>query len=308
MITQSPGMIDELMDSLILDRLPRLDALETMLTELCRQSEDTERVVHEFKQAMHLRVGVRDILGKDSVLDTHRALSNIAEACLRQIIQVEYALLVERYGLPTRDDGRTVAFAVLGLGKLGGQEPNYHSDLSLIVLFEQDGMTRNEKSRSESASTTCRYFFEQLAQRLMRRCNRPNSRHGRLYEVDVRFGPLGKSGVLAMELEPFLGYFDQSNSSTIERLSLCKARPIAGRPGFSSHVMKAIGGLIQRFAFTDQDREALLNYRDATNSTASIQNIKRGEGGTLDVECLVQSLQLKHASAIPEILVPGTLE
>lgn len=308
LITQSPGMIDELMDSLILDRLPRLDELETMLTELCRQSDDTERVVHEFKQAMHLRVGVRDILGKDSVLDTHRALSNIAEACLLQIIHDEYAQLVERYGLPSRDDGRTVAFAVLGLGKLGGQEPNYHSDLSVIVLFEQDGVTRNEKSRSESASTTCRHFFEQLAQRLMRRCNRPNSRHGRLYELDVRFGPLGKSGVLAMELEPFLRYFDEPNSSTIERLSLCKARPIAGRPGFSSHVMQAIGGLIQRFAFTDKDREALLNYRDATNSTASIQNIKRSEGGTVDVECLVQSLQLKHASAIPEILVPGTLE
>ena len=84
-LTSNPGMIDELMDSLVLDRLPTHDSLQRTLNALCRGAEDIEPILHSFKSFQHLRVGVRDILGKEDLRDCHRALSDIAEVCLQQI-------------------------------------------------------------------------------------------------------------------------------------------------------------------------------------------------------------------------------
>jgi glutamate-ammonia-ligase adenylyltransferase len=308
LLTQSPGMIDELMDSLLVDRLPRRDELELTLAELCRGTDDIDRVLHEFKNSMHLRVGVRDILGKESIVDTHRSLSDIAEVCIARIIEDEYRSLTAQFGVPYSSTSNQIqaCYSFLALGKLGGQEPNYHSDLSCVLLFDKDGVTQH-KSGSRANGTTVRHFFEQLAQRVMRRTNRI-SNYPRLYELDVRFGPLGKSGVLAMQLDQFVKYFKEGYGSVIERQSLCKARPICGPLAFSKQAMNAIAELIREIPFTEEDRVSVLAYRADLQSSASIQNLKRGEGGTFDIECLVQLLQLKHAREYPEILVPGTLD
>jgi [glutamine synthetase] adenylyltransferase / [glutamine synthetase]-adenylyl-L-tyrosine phosphorylase len=307
LISQSPGMIDELIDSLLLNHLPRRDELEYMLAELCRQTDDIDRNLLSFKNSLHLRVGVRDILGKDSLIDTHRALSDIVEVCVQRMLKDEYATLVSQYGKPCNSSGLPVAHTLVGLGKLGGQEPNYHSDFSVILLFEDEGLTVHDRTVRSAETTTCRHFFEQLAQRLMRRCNR-NVYAGKLFELDVRFGPLGNSGVLAMHLNTFVEYFQGPLASTLERLSLCKARPIAGNSEFASKAMRQFSNIIRQSAFEDSDRRAVVAYRNAMRQNASVDNIKRGEGGTLDVECFVQSLQICYAQQYPEILVPGTLE
>ncbi len=308
LLTHSPGMIDELMDSLLVDRLPRRDELELTLAEQCRGADDVDRVLHEFKNSMHLRVGVRDILGKESIMDTHRALSDIAEVCISRIVNDEYKALVSQFGFPFSSiPSQTIsAYSVLALGKLGGQEPNYHSDLSFVLLFDHDGMTQH-KAGSRANGTTVRHFFEQLAQRVMRRTNRVTHSE-RLYELDVRFGPLGKSGVLAMQLDQFVEYFHNGEGSVVERQSLCKARPIAGTQNFSKRALQAIAKLIQSTPFCDEDIASILAFRSEIQSSAKVHNLKRGEGGTVDIECLVQLMQLAHAHDHPEILVPGTLE
>ncbi len=307
LISQSPGMIDELMDSLLLDHLPRRDELESMLAELCRQTDDIDRNLHSFKNSLHLRVGVRDVLGKDSLIDTHRALSDIVEVCIQRILNDEYESLVANYGKPCDQHGKPVAYTVVGLGRLGGQEPNYGSDFSVIILFEDEGGTVHDRSGKAGDTTTCRHFFEQLAQRLMRRCNR-NHYAGKLFELDVRFGPLGKSGVLAMQLDPFIEYFQSATATTMERLSLCKARPIAGNPEFASKVLQKFSQFVCQAAFEESDMRAVLAYRNSIRQHVAVDNLKHSEGGTLDVECYVQALQIFHAKQYPEILVPGTLE
>ena len=89
-LTSNPGMLDELMDSLVLDKLPTLETLEANLTELTRAAEDLDPILHSFKNAQQLRVGVRDMLGKEDIQATTAALSDIAEACLPQITAGEY--------------------------------------------------------------------------------------------------------------------------------------------------------------------------------------------------------------------------
>jgi glutamate-ammonia-ligase adenylyltransferase len=100
-LTSNPGMIDDLMDSLLVERLATLQEREQALGELLRGAEDSDPILHSFKNAQHLRVGVRDIVGKDDIRDTHAALSDIAEVCLTHIIRNEYAKLVDKYGEPT---------------------------------------------------------------------------------------------------------------------------------------------------------------------------------------------------------------
>lgn len=155
-LTSNPGMIDDLLDSLQVARLPGLTTLGTSLQELTHGAEDVEPILHSFKNAQHLGVGVRDILGKDEIEATHATLSDIAEVCLRQIIRDEIGRLTEKKGEPLIGEvpedsnwhpgaervGESCEFVVLALGKLGGREPNYHSDLDLVFLYEAEGHTR----------------------------------------------------------------------------------------------------------------------------------------------------------------------
>src|SRR4029434_6893382 len=99
-LTSNPGMIDELMDSLLVEHLPTLPILEDALAELCKGAEDIDPILHSFKNAQHVRVGVRDVVGKDDIRSTHAALADIAEASMKQIADREYNKLVDKFGTP----------------------------------------------------------------------------------------------------------------------------------------------------------------------------------------------------------------
>ena len=90
-LTSNPGMIDELMDSMLVEHLPTLAILEESLAELCRGAEDIDPILHSFKNAQHLRVGVRDVVGKDDIRSTHAALADIAEAASSKLGNVNMA-------------------------------------------------------------------------------------------------------------------------------------------------------------------------------------------------------------------------
>ena len=93
-------MIDGLMDSLVLDKLPPATTLREMLAELCRGAEDIDPILHSFKNDQQLRVGVRDLLGKEDVQATTGTLADIAETCLEQIAATEYERLAAKFGRP----------------------------------------------------------------------------------------------------------------------------------------------------------------------------------------------------------------
>jgi glutamate-ammonia-ligase adenylyltransferase len=162
-LTSNPGMLDELLDSLLLDKLPKADSLEATLAELCRGAEDIDPALHSFKNAQQLRVGVRDILGKETIEATTGALSDIAGACLRQIARVEYEKLVTKLGEPTIGEGdeagRVCELAIVAMGKFGGRELNYYSDLDLIFLYEADGATVLPRRTRRDTTTTNQHFF-----------------------------------------------------------------------------------------------------------------------------------------------------
>ncbi|MDC0936431.1 bifunctional [glutamate--ammonia ligase]-adenylyl-L-tyrosine phosphorylase/[glutamate--ammonia-ligase] adenylyltransferase, partial [Pirellulales bacterium] len=322
-LTSNPGMIDELLDSLLVEHLPTQSRLEETLAELTRGAEDIDPILHSFKNAQHLRVGIRDILGKDSIVATHRALSDVAEACLKLVVQNETERLKRKYGEPTiefdaeaqadqpprpwqvapANKGQPCELIVLAQGKLGGREPNYHSDLDLVFLYESEGKTTGGTGPATSNS----HFFGELAQRIMKAANHFGP-YGRLFEIDPRLRPTGRGGQLAIGLDSFVRYFTTGGGELWERLALCKSRVIIGSPEAAQHASAAVHEAVFGTPWRDTDAAEIRQMRYKLQESASDRNIKRSVGGTMDAEFVTQMLQLKHGRDIPEICKPGTLE
>ena len=306
-LTSNPGMIDELLDSLMLNRLPTEQQLGLMLHELCRGAEDIEPIIHSFKNARHLNVGVRDILGKESITDTHRALSDIADVCLHQTVDWQYGRLVKRFGVPTTSEGQVCRFGVVALGKLGAREPNYHSDISLLFLYDSDGTTRPLGSGRHHEPISTEYFFLQLAQKVAQAANRV-WRSGRLYETKNWMISPNRNTTLAWKLDEFQRFFIESDDLALQRQQLCNARCILGEPSFQRLIDQAVVVILRARAWTDEDNTLALSTRKQLETTAGVRNIKRGVGGTMDVEYIAQLLMLRNIATTPEIFVAGTLE
>lgn len=306
-LTSNPGMIDELLDSLMLNRLPTEQQIAVMLHELCRGAEDIEPIVHSFKNARHLNVGVRDILGKESITDTHRALSDIADVCFQQIVDSQHARLVKRFGVPTTSEGLPCRFGIVALGKLGAREPNYHSDVSLLLMYDSEGTTQPLGATRHHEPISAEYFFHQLAQKIAQTANRVG-RTGRLYETKSWIVSPNRNTMIAWEVSEFQRFLTESSDLALQRQQLCNARCILGEPAFQRSIHEAMIRIVRERPWTDEDNHVSMKMRLELETSAGSRNLKRGEGGTLDVEYIAQLLMLQHVADKPEIFVAGTIE
>ena len=308
-LISNPGMIDELLDSLMLDKLPRLETLRAALADLCRAAEDLDPILHSFKNAQLLRVGARDILGKEDVAATTAALSNVAQVCLEQIANRELARLIPKLGEPQISNGPRAGepcnVVIVAMGKFGGGEISYHSDLDIIFLYEDEGYT---VATSRTASPTSnQHFFSQLGQKIIKTATFLGP-YGRLYDIDARLRPTGKSGSLATSLAEFARYYASGEGQLWERQALCRARVVYGPPEAAAAAEAAIAKAAFDHPFGPDDVRAIRDMRRRMEDTASPSNLKRGAGGIVDIEFAVQLLQLKYGRDNPKVRQPATFD
>ncbi|HVS40342.1 MAG TPA: bifunctional [glutamate--ammonia ligase]-adenylyl-L-tyrosine phosphorylase/[glutamate--ammonia-ligase] adenylyltransferase [Gemmataceae bacterium] len=319
LLVNNPGMIDELLDSLVLNQ-PRSGAeLRQELTDLCRGASDLEPILHSFQDKELLRIGVRDILGKDRIRATTAELSDLAETILVELATRQAAPLEKRFGLPCLTEGeaagRRSRFVMLALGKLGGRELNYHSDLDLMLIYEGDGRT----SRPPAATRFDRYestdnfhYFTELAQRIIRAASYLGPM-GRLYQIDMRLRPTGKSGSLVLPLGEFRRYFagdgkPQGGAQLWERQALTRARVVHGDADFGAEVMAAAAEAACALPWRPELADEIVAMRERLQSSRGPRDLKRGPGGVVDVEFLVQLFQLKYGRERPDLRRPNTWE
>jgi len=311
MLVSNPGMVDELMDSLVLDRLPSPEFLEDRLAELSRGAEDLEPILHSFKNAQQLRVGVRDLLRREDIQATTGALSDIAQACLSQIVARQFGQLTTRFGRPrlarSRGRDRPCELVVLAMGKFGGREMNYQSDLDLVFLYEGDGHTAPDARTSAAEKTTNQHFFSELGQRIVNSIGRLGP-YGRLYEVDMRLRPTGRSGTLATSLAQFARYFAEGQGRLWERQALTKARVVFGSRSAARAARRAVTHAAFDHPWRPEDAEAIRQMRTRLEETAGRRDFKRGPGGIVDIEFAVQMLQLRHARRRAALRSHNTLD
>jgi glutamate-ammonia-ligase adenylyltransferase len=303
-------MVDELLDSLLLDKLPTAEVLESSLDELCRGAEDIEPILHSFKNSQQLAVGVRDILGKEPIEATTGALSDVAQACLDQIAQREFDRLIVKLGQPMVGEEPAAQhpceLVILALGKFGGREMNYYSDLDLVFVYEADGTTVHPRRTKREATTTNQHFFSELGQRIIKLAGRLGPM-GRLYQIDPRLRPTGRSGSLATSLVELERYFATGEGQLWERQALTKARPVFGTPAACRQVMETVHAAAYSAPLSADDARAIHEMRQRLEETAPAGNLKRGPGGLVDIEFLTQMLQLAHGHDNPALRVPDTL-
>ncbi|MFK8111237.1 MAG: glutamate-ammonia-ligase adenylyltransferase [Rubripirellula sp.] len=303
-LIDNPGMVDELIDSLLMNRLPSAQRLDAHSVELCRGAADIDRILHSFKNSAHLTIGVRDMLGKESLEATHQAIGDTAEAILRRTIEHEQETLAERYGDPVDSDDNPAELLTLALGKLGGREPNYHSDLDAIFLYSADGETKRRVGGHRQTLSN-QLFFNQLAQRVLTRTNH-SSPAGRLYELDSRLRQSDDESVWAMTIDEFLKRFEQGTAPLWQRLALCRARTISGSRTSRAETDARVAEVIECTQLTPAMVAEIRELRYRMQQTAREENLKRGEGGTVDVETISQMLTLRYAKESPQIIQQGT--
>jgi [glutamine synthetase] adenylyltransferase / [glutamine synthetase]-adenylyl-L-tyrosine phosphorylase len=311
-LINNPGMIDELLDSLVLNQPRTADELRRELAELCKGAADLDPILHSFQDKELLRIGVRDILGKDTIQATTAALSDLAETILVQIAGLQYAPLAQRFGVPYLDEGPRAGqpsrWVLLGLGKLGGREMNYHSDLDLILVYEGDGRTGPPAgaSRFDQFQLTDNFhFFTELGQRIIKVTSLLGPR-GRLYQVDMRLRPTGKSGSLVSPLTEFRRYYEEGRAQLWERQALTRARVVHGDEAFGREVMEVVTQGAYGLEWRPELADEIRTMRERLEASRSERNLKRGFGGIVDVEFLVQLFQLKYGRDLPALRVTNT--
>lgn len=314
LLISNPGMSDELLDSLVLNQPRSALDLRNELAELCRGAADEDPILHSFQDKELLRIGVRDILGKDTIQTTASVLSDLAETILVQIATLQAPPIMQRFGIPHLASDQLPAkearYVLLGLGKLGGRELSYHSDLDLILVYEGDGRTGAPAGASRFdryLETDNFHYFTELAQRIIKATSFLGPM-GRLYQVDMRLRPTGKSGSLVIPLTEFRRYYGGGGAQLWERQSLTRARVVYGDPGFGREVMEVVAAGAYGLPWQPELADEIRDMRERLECSRTGRDLKRGFGGIVDVEFLIQLFQIKYAADRPALRTTNTWE
>ena len=286
---------------------------KTMRDELIdhlASAEDFEErldVLRRFRHEEFLRVGMNDIYGKLGQTEIATQLTWLAEVCLMAAYEIAKRELA-RFGRPTYVDvggqTREAALAVIGMGKMGGGELNYHSDLDIIYIYDHQGVTDGEKQ------LTNHEYFARLGQKIISVLT-TQTREGYAYKIDTRLRPSGNAGPLVTSLESFKNYH-REEAQIWERQALAKARVVFGDESLRESIGEIVRHAVYSTSADDTIRSEIHRLRmrmetEIAREGEGSYNIKTGRGGMVDVEFIVQFLQLKYGKDFPDIRQVNTL-
>ena len=273
--------------------------------------------LRQFKQRELLRIGARDLARLGDVGEITAELSDLADVCLDSVWTICHRQLVERRGQPYHQDAsgrwQGTAGCVLGLGKLGGQELNYSSDVDVIFVYSEEGgvfKAPPDKAAAPPPVLSNHQFFNRLAESFIQEVSRLTP-EGALYRIDLRLRPEGDAGPLSRSLASYENYYAQWGQ-TWERMMLIKARPVAGDAALGAEFLE----LVQPFRYPRSVSHGVLREVAAVKDRIENEvvkagelerNVKLGRGGIREIEFLVQSQQLLHAGRQPFLQGPKTL-
>jgi glutamate-ammonia-ligase adenylyltransferase len=304
----------ELLDSLVAGSLAStMKSRETMLAELdalLEQSdyfEDHLNILRRYRNEEFLRIGLNDIHGQMGQSEITTQLSLLGEVCLAASFRLAVAEL-RRFGRPLyRGEGRDVeaGLLIIAMGKLGGGDLNYHSDLDIIFVYDHQGNTDGEKQISNHE------YFAKLAQKIISILTM-QTREGYVYKIDTRLRPSGNAGPLVTSLDSFLEYH-REEAQIWERQALTKARVVLGDQKLAARLheiirQKVYGSSIDAEGRAEIHRLRMRMENELAREKDGSYNIKTGRGGMVDVEFAVQYLQLREGYRFPELQTADTLE
>ncbi len=328
-VIRDPMLIYWLAEEGVLSKSPTRAGIEQALRKSLGHLTVTELkldTLRRFRRREMLRIGVRDLLRLAPVPETTAALSDLASLLIQGAYEIVDADLRRQYGVPMHKnrDGRwtETRFAVIGMGKLGGHELNYSSDVDLIYVYEShDGETRPPRGKQTgtppATGISNEEYFELLSRELTKALT-AQTKEGYVFRVDLRLRAEGSVGQLARSLDDYRKYY-ATRGQIWERLALLKAWPVAG----SAEVGRAFLKMVRPFMFgADSGRAAWKDALAVVEDVRSVKemidakmadrgherrNVKLGTGGIREIEFLVQTVQVLVGRHAPGLLDRSTL-
>jgi glutamate-ammonia-ligase adenylyltransferase len=314
-LIMQPNLFNTLVDPSTITEPVSARAFERDLFRALEAMESTEERIEELrrlKKAAELRIGLRHLWGECDLKEALKELSVVAESCLRWAFSVAEEEARTAFGQPRdgRDGrGRPATFSVIGLGKLGGQELDFGSDLDVMFVFSADGATDGRGTTGEAATNSA--FFSRVAERLIHILSSV-TQSGYAYRVDAGLRPEGSKSPLVHSLDGLEAYYPE-RGQLWERQAMLRARAVAGGEELGEAVIK----LLKDFAYgrpigpedilaMDAMRRRMEKERGREGPTR--KNFKLGRGGLADVEFVCQILQLSYGAERPEIRTPNTFD
>lgn len=282
LIDRIPEFIPRLADDEAIDHIrDREDATSRLIGVLDSRPEEAKiGTIRRFVRRRKLRIAAQDILGGSAPESTLHALSDSADSAVSAALHV----------ISEPDD----RIAVIAMGKWGGQELSYGSDIDLLYIHGDAAAERGG----------------QLAVALEKVLALPN-RHGDAYELDAGLRPEGKKGPLSRSLDSYRRYYERWVEPW-ELLALVKARPASGDQALLHSYFEILEQVVWRRELDESIVRGIRTIKARVESERIPAgedpdfHLKLGPGGLSDVEFLVQLLQLRHGGAIPELRVTGT--
>jgi glutamate-ammonia-ligase adenylyltransferase len=252
--------------------------------------DERRQRLNEFKDRELFRIDMRHILGRSGGIEAFgREMTDLAEVVVATTVDLVYQELVSRFGVPRRSDGVDCQMAVCALGKCGGRELGFASDIELMFVYESDGTTGGGESIDNAA------FFSRLVETV---CHAIRARSEGVFRIDLRLRPYGRSGSLAVSCHAFQQYFHLDGPAwPYERQSLVKLRPIAGDANFSSKLVALRDQIVYSGQVDFAAIRAMRERQVRQLAGAETFNAKLSPGGLVDLEYLVQALQIQHGLA-----------
>ncbi len=279
--------------------------------DCCLTEEELKRELRRIKHREVARIAARDLAGLCPLAEVTEDLSRLAEAALSAAARFARRSLSARTGEPMAllPDGtmQPCRFVVLGMGKLGGVELNFSSDIDLIYLYESDGVVASVRPNPISVHQ----YFVRLCEAVTRIVSEATE-DGFIFRVDLRLRPEGTRGELANSLRAAETYYE-SWGQTWERAALIKARPVAGDVSLGEEFLRSIVPFVYRKYMDFTSIEEIKGMKDRINLVAARsqkneRDVKLGLGGVREIEFFVQAHQLIYGGKEPSLRVRGTLE
>lgn len=250
--------------------------------------DELMRRLRALRRAQMARIAVRALTGLAQLPETLCDLSELAEACCGLAVDSVLRKLSGRHGRPRDSTGREASPVVLGMGKLGGGELNFSSDIDLIFLHTAEGETQGERPLENAG------FFVRLAQDVGRVLAAPTE-HGFVFRVDTMLRPFGSAGPMSIGFEAAEEYY-QTHGREWERYALIKARTVAGDREAGARLLQTLRPFVYR-RYLDYNaigslRELKRRIHDDVVVRRVTDDVKLGAGGIREVEFIVQSFQL----------------
>ena len=303
---RDPELLDELLRTGDLEHSYPDDGFRSRILERTAGLTDPESLkvaLRRFRRREMVRIAWRDLAGWATLEDTLQELSALAEACIDQALACLDEWLSAQWGKPRNGAGERQRLVVLGMGKLGGRELNFSSDIDLIFCFPEAGHTDGARALTNEE------YFTRLGRQLIAALDEQTS-EGQVFRVDMRLRPYGQSGPLVTSFNGMEIYYEDQGREW-ERYAMIKARVVGGDYERGAQLLAQLTPFVYRRYLDYGALEALRNMK--TLLARQVQhkglehNVKLGRGGIREIEFIGQVFQLIRGGKEPALRQRGLL-